>query len=260
MMMLQVKVLIIAIVITVGWCSSVCSKNPDMFVAEGNKNPGRVLSHHEGALHGQFHRSLSNNKLFRTEIGSIEYLSSDEFFLCSGEDSALIRRSQIGEEVFYLSPNIVRQVRSTPGGVIWWSEQTLPNGDHSEASGDSSSAGSIYRWDAVSKKPKLVCHLSKTLLEGEWKGAFDVRNDKVYVAVSGDSTKIYEIDDPQKYKLVLTSPINIRNFRWDDGGKLWATDEKGRIVVITNFKATYRFEVVIAGQAQLVDFDFKDVP
>ena len=257
--MMQVKVLVIAIVLTVGWCSSVCSKNPDMFVAEGRKDPGRVLSHHEGALSSQFHRSLSNNTLYRTEIGSIEYLSSEEFFLCSGEDSALIRRSQIGEEVFYLSPNIVRQVRSTPGGVIWWSEQTSLDAAQSESNGDQVRAGAIYCWDAAKKTPKLVCHIDKTQLEGEWKGAFDVRNDKVYVAVSGDSSRIYDIHDPLEYKLVLTSPIKIRNFRWDNGGKLWATDEKGRIVVITNFKATYRFEVVIAGQAQLVDFDFKDV-
>jgi hypothetical protein len=95
---------------------------PEMFIAEGTEAPGRVLSFQNDVLERSFSRSNINHRTHTTRIGSIEFLTSDEFYLCSGDDSVLIHRSRVGETAFYIPPNLVKQVRSDEDEQVWWSE------------------------------------------------------------------------------------------------------------------------------------------
>jgi hypothetical protein len=62
-------------------CRIVEGENPDMFIAEGTEAPGRVLALQKDELERSFSRSNVNHRTHTTRIGSIEFLSSDEFYL-----------------------------------------------------------------------------------------------------------------------------------------------------------------------------------
>lgn len=232
-------------------CRIAEGENPDMFIAEGTEAPGRVLALQKDELERSFSRSNVNHRTHTTRIGSIEFLSSDEFYLCSGEDSVLIHRSRVGETAFYISPRLVKQVRSDEAEQIWWSEVSK------DPQGDDLSFGSLWRWNEPKRKAEMVVEIEKSQVTGTWDGAFDVCKDRVLIATKGEKSYIYDVSKPKSYRQILETPLSIRTFRWDATGKVWLIDGRGRLILLSNANSPSRFEVALSSHYGFTDFDFQ---
>lgn len=224
---------------------------PGMFIAEGTEAPGRVLKFHHEVLERSFSRSDLNHSTHTTRIGSIEFVSSDEFYLCSGDDSVLIHRSRVGETAFYISPNLVKQVRCDAMEQIWWSELAK------EPKSEDPTLGALWRWNEGKKKAEMVHQIQKSHVNGTWNGAFDICKERVLVATAGDKSTIYDISNSKGYKQILETQIHIRTFRWDASGKVWLVDDRGRLILLPNARIPSRFEVALSSHSEFTDFDFQ---
>ena len=224
---------------------------PGMFISEGIEAPGRVLSFANDELERSFSRSNFNHRTHTSRIGSIEFLTSDEFFLCSGEDSVLIHRSRVGETAFYISPNLVKQVRSDEEEQVWWSEIAK------EPKVDDPFAGAIWRWNEGKRKAELVHQIQKSRLNGTWHGAFDLCKNRVLIGTVGEKSTIYDISKTKEYKQILETPVQLRTFRWDANGVVWMVDDRGRLIVLPDAKNPSRFQVALSSHTEFTDFDFQ---
>jgi hypothetical protein len=225
---------------------------PEIYVAEGQNVSGRVLKLHDQELKRVFIRNNQKGN-YATRIGSIEVLSREDFYLCSGEDSLLIHRSRIGEELFHESKNLIKQIRSDRSDQIWWSELSK------EAKEDEAVLGSLWKWNSWRNQAELSHRIQRSKIEGKWNGAFDLCNGRVLIATEGEKHAIYDISDSKAYIKLLDAPIRIRSFRWDSTGKIWIVDHRGRIVIVPNAQIPNSFEVVLSSPIEFTDFDF-DTP
>jgi len=222
---------------------------PEIYVAEGQNASGRVLKLHDQELKRIFIRNNQRGN-YATRIGSIEVLSSEDFYLCSGQDSQLIHRSRIGEELFHESKNLIKQIRSDRSNQIWWSELSK------EPQADEAVLGSLWKWNSWRNQAELSHRIQRSKIEGKWDGAFDLCNGRVLIATEGEKNTIYDMSDPKAYVKLLETPIRIRSFRWDSAGKVWIVDQRGRIILVPNPQIPSSFNVVLSSPIEFTDFDF----
>ena len=222
---------------------------PEIYVAEGQSVSGRVLKLHDQELKRIFIRN-NQKENYATRIGSIEVLSSEDFYLCSGQDSQLIHRSRIGEGVFHESKNLIKQIRSDRSKQIWWSELSK------EPKEEDAAVGSLWTWNSWKNQAELSHRIQRSKIEGKWDGAFDLCNGRVLIATEGEKNTIYDISNPKAYVKLLETPIRIRSFRWDSVGKVWIVDQRGRIILVPNPQLPGSFEVVLSSPIEFTDFDF----
>ncbi len=220
---------------------------PHLFVAEGGREPGRVLRSFDGGLESAFQRNrITNRKELRGTINSIEVMESTEVFFCSGEDGAIWKRSHVGEELVYISQGKVAQVRSERNKILLWSE--FRNNDKDQ--------WGIYRWDEEAKKPHLVTVVDSSGLPAAFEGAFEFRSNKLLIVVPGEKSHLFDITKPANYKPVTAFPFAVRSFRISEDAKWWTCDKVGRVMYFPDTANTHLFEVKATSKARLVDFDF----
>lgn len=249
--MLCVRLLAWTTIISLSEAHIVLGGFPDFYVSEGGKTTGRVLEYRKDDLQYSFSRRRLPTPTHSTGIGSLEFVSSDEFYLCSGEDSILIRRSRVGEEVFYLSQNVIKQVRSDIAEQIWWSEQAT------EPQETDMYWGSLWRWDKTKRQAERMYDIKKSQVEGKWDGAFDICNDGVLLVTHSEKSLFYNISISDRYEKVLETSLQVRTFRWDNKGQIWCMDHRGRIIHLPAAKFPERFEVALGSRGLFTDFDFQ---
>jgi hypothetical protein len=157
----------------------------------------------------------------------------------------------VGETAFYISPRLVKQVRSDEAEQIWWSEVSK------DPQGDDLSFGSLWRWNEAKRKAEMVVEIQKSQVTGTWDGAFDICKDRVLIATKGEKSYIYDISKPKLYQLILETPLSIRTFRWDTTGKVWLIEGRGRLILLPNANSPSRFEVALSSHYGFTDFDFQ---
>lgn len=224
---------------------------PGLYIAEGTESPGRVLSFQNDGMERAFSRSNFNLPTHTSRIGSIEFVSSDEFYLCSGDDSVLIHRNRVGETPLHTSTNLIKQVRSDDSEEVWWSELIK---DPKE---EDLTIGSLWRWNERWNKPEQMHLIQKSKLKGNWKGAFDICKERILIATVGENTQIYDVTKSKSYRQVLETPIEVRSFRWDDSGQVWIVDNRGRLILLPNVNTPSRFQVALSSHTEFMDFDFQ---
>jgi hypothetical protein len=99
--------------------------------------------------------------------------------------------------------------------------------------------------------------VEKSLVSGTWNGAFDLYKNRVLIGTIGEKSTIYEISKSKRYKQVLETPVQMRTFRWDDSGRVWIIDDRGRLILLPDVKNPARFRVALSSHTEFTDFDFQ---
>jgi hypothetical protein len=244
----QVRFAIFSFVMLVGSLfSSGIVKSDDYFLADGDSWPGKIWRTSEQGLQLVYTRAQELHEGDIPRIRSLTLNHEGKLIFCSGLDRSIQKIVALGEERFQHGGYLARQVRTGGDGTIYWSGLETPVDQNPLPD------GFIYKFDRASQQTQTVMTFSQGDIQRDWWGAFDVRDDHIYVCTFHQPSTIFDVSNSPPQPRV-TLPIGVKAFRWESPTSLLACDGTGKLYRFPDIHHPENSQVVLDLATPFVDF------
>lgn len=218
----------------------------EYLVVDPNPQPGRILKV-EGTRSSLFWQRGHVNEPLISKIRSLTIVADGEIAFCSGLDRGIRIFGKGGERELHQGGYHARQVRTDTNGDLYWSAVETPQ--ESNPLQD----GFVYRRVAKTGRIEPLVTFSQSLVGRDWWGAFDVREGQVYVATLNSPSNLYLLEGAIP-KHVATLPIAVSSFRLTEGNSLLASDGKGQLWKVADWRQADKAQPVLKLETTFTDF------
>ncbi len=243
--------LMLAVLFTLGATESLVGA--DYTLADGKAWPGRLVAAHPDRWETLFIRPSVHSEFIVPRLQSITQLGDGTIVFCSGLDRAVYALSARGEEQLHYGGGLVRQVRTSADGTLYWSGLETP------LDGNPLPDGFIYAWDPTTRATRVVQTFSQGDVGRDWWGAFDVHAGRIIVGTLRGQTSLYDISASPVVR-IATLPLAATAFRFAADDSLLAADGAGKLYRFPDLNDVGNREIVYQGTIPFTDFSVQGNP